>query len=125
MKPGSNVISRFLAVLTMVFPVLPAQAGDVEIVEAAAKRSGKTWSFTVTLRHADEGWDHYADLWQVYAPDGMLLGERVLHHPHVDEQPFTRSLRGVVIPDGVSRVIIRARDTVHGISPAEYVLPLN
>jgi hypothetical protein len=32
----------------------------------------------------------------------------------VDEQPFTRSLSGVTIPDGVDRVTVRARDSVHG-----------
>lgn len=101
-----------------------ARANDVEIVEATARSSGDTWSFSVTLRHEDTGWDHYADLWQVFTPEGTLLGERVLLHPHVNEQPFTRSLSGVVIPQDVSEVIIRARDTVHGVSPQEYRLTL-
>ena len=33
--------------------------------------------------------------------------------PHVNEQPFTRSLSNVVIPVGVKTVIIRAHDSVH------------
>lgn len=101
-----------------------AVAGDVEIVEATARQSGDTWSFSVTLKHGDTGWDHYADLWQVYTPDGKLLGERVLLHPHVEEQPFTRSLSGVSVPDGLDEVIIRARDSVHGVSPQEFKLKL-
>ncbi|MET1415598.1 hypothetical protein ABVF61_25230 [Roseibium sp. HPY-6] len=99
-------------------------AGDVEIVEATARQSGDTWSFSVTLKHGDTGWDHYADLWRVYTPDGKLLGERVLLHPHVEEQPFTRSLSGVSVPDGLDEVIIRARDSVHGVSPQEFKLKL-
>ena len=43
----------------------------------------------VTVQHADTGWDHYADAWEVLAPDGTVLGTRTLLHPHTDEQPFT------------------------------------
>jgi hypothetical protein len=39
---------------------------------------------------------------------------RTLHHPHVEEQPFTRSLSGVRVPAGVDQVSVRARDSVHG-----------
>ncbi|MEM5585203.1 MULTISPECIES: hypothetical protein [unclassified Roseibium] len=99
-------------------------AGDVDIVGATAKMSGNSWTFSVTLKHADSGWDHYADLWQVLTPDGNLLGERVLLHPHVNEQPFTRSLSGVTVPEGLDTVIIRARDTVHGVSPDSFELRL-
>lgn len=102
----------------------PANAGDVEIVDATARQSGTTWSFSVTLKHADTGWDHYADLWQVFSPDGELLGERVLHHPHVEEQPFTRSLSGVSVPEDLDEVVIRARDSVHGVSEQEFRISL-
>lgn len=101
-----------------------ATAGEVEIVSASATKTGSGWSFSVTLRHGDTGWNHYADLWQVYSPAGELLGERVLLHPHVDEQPFTRSLSGVEVPDDLDRVIIRARDTVHGVSAQDFLLVL-
>lgn len=102
-----------------------ASAGDVEIVKAEASQAAdNTWRFDVTLLHADTGWDHYADLWEVYAPDGTLLGKRVLAHPHVNEQPFTRSLSGVEVPDGTREVIIKARDSVHGVSPQEFELKL-
>lgn len=112
------------AVTWMMLGTLPGQANDVEIVDAKARKSGATWTFSVTLRHEDTGWDHYADLWQVFTPEGDLLGERVLLHPHVEEQPFTRSLSGVAIPDGVSEVVIKARDSVHGVSPQEFRLSL-
>ncbi len=99
-------------------------AGDVEIVDATAKEGVGGWTFSVTLKHGDTGWDHYADLWEVYTPDGDLLGKRVLAHPHVNEQPFTRSLSGVQIPEGINSVVIRARDNVHGVSPQEFLLEL-
>jgi hypothetical protein len=93
---------------------LPALADPVEIVGAAARQDGDTWSFDVTLRHPDTGWDHYADAWEVLAPDGTSLGLRALAHPHVEEQPFTRGLSGVAIPGGMDHVMIRARCLVDG-----------
>ncbi|WP_434051862.1 MAG: hypothetical protein RDA78_21715 [Roseibium sp.] len=118
-------LSLFAAQLLLAASIVsPATADDVEIVDASARQSGSTWTFSVTLKHGDTGWDHYADLWQVFTPDGKLLGERVLLHPHVEEQPFTRSLSGVEIPDDVTEVVIRARDSVHGVAEQEYRLAL-
>lgn len=93
----------------------PGHAGEavVEAVRPVAEAAG-TWHFSVTVRHADAGWDHYADAWQVLAPDGTVLGRRELLHPHDDEQPFTRSLGGVAIAGGVTAVRVRAHDSVHG-----------
>ncbi|MEM9839917.1 MAG: hypothetical protein AAF830_12300 [Pseudomonadota bacterium] len=94
--------------------VSAAEAGEVKIekVEVTA-RGGTSFRFAVTLRHDDEGWNHYADLWQVLGPDDEVLGERVLAHPHENEQPFTRSAV-IKIPEGLDEVTIRARDNVHG-----------
>ena len=92
----------------------PALADDPVVVGAAAIETGGTWRFDVTVRHADTGWDHYADGWKVEAPDGTELGYRKLLHPHETEQPFTRSLTGVTIPEGVTSVTITAHDSVHG-----------
>ncbi|KAB7614505.1 hypothetical protein F9L33_07645 [Amylibacter sp. SFDW26] len=92
-----------------------AFADSPVIVAVDAGKSGSTWRFDVTLKHADTGWDHYADGWGVYLKDGTELGYRVLAHPHVNEQPFTRSLGGVSIPAGTKSVIIKPRDSVHGV----------
>ena len=102
------------ALLAAPHAVPPAAAGEVEIAAARAVRTGDTWRFDVTLQHADTGWDHYADAWRVVGPDGTVYGTRTLHHPHVEEQPFTRSLAGVAIPAGVDEVAIEARDSLHG-----------
>ena len=99
-------------------------AGDAEVVDAKATESGGTWRFDVAVRHPDTGWDHYADKWDVMAPDGTVLGTRVLVHPHENEQPFTRSLSGVGIPDGVEEVLIRAHDNVDGYGATTFTLTL-
>ena len=100
-----------------------AHADEVSIVDARVECAASC-TFTVTLQHADTGWEHYADLWEVLSMDGELLGARVLYHPHVDEQPFTRSLSGVSIPAGTRQVRIRARDSKHGYGERELVLDL-
>jgi len=105
-------------ILALFLAVGVAEAGEVTVVDATARdEGGGLWSFQVTLAHADTGWDHYADHWEVLAPDGTVLGIRTLLHPHEHEQPFTRSLSGVAIPDNVDRVTIRAHDSVHGDGP--------
>ena len=89
-------------------------AGDVEIVKVAMQASGSgQWRANVTLKHADTGWEHYADAWRVMTEEGKLLGTRVLYHPHVNEQPFTRS-HTVKVPPGTSIVYVEAHDKVHG-----------
>lgn len=103
-----------------------AIAGDVTIVDAkATQQSPGVWRFSVTLEHADTGWEHYADRWDVMTPDGTLLGTRTLYHPHVNEQPFTRSLGGVKIPASVTSVMIRARDSKHGFAEKRFTVDLS
>ena len=93
-----------------------AAAGEVDVVDVAVQHAGADrFNFDVTLQHADTGWDHYANRWEIVAPDGTVLGTRTLYHPHVDEQPFTRSLTGVTIPRKIDRVVIRAHDSVHAL----------
>ncbi|WP_092780548.1 hypothetical protein [Jannaschia pohangensis] len=101
----------------------PALADSPVVEGAVANETRGGWSFSVTVRHPDTGWDHYADAWAVFALDGTKLGERVLLHPHETEQPFTRSQSGIQIPEGTESVIIRAHDSVHGWG-ADYVLEL-
>ncbi len=107
----TRILSLSLALLGLAAPLY---AGDPVIERAEASRSGMGWRFDVTLRHPDTGWDHYADGWEVLTPDGQRIGIRKLHHPHVTEQPFTRSLSNVMVPDGLRQVQIRARCSVDG-----------
>lgn len=81
--------------------------------------------FDVTLSHPDTGWEDYADGWRIELADGTILGTRVLGHPHVTEQPFTRSQSGFAIPDGVLEVFVRTRCNVDGWADETLVFVLN
>jgi hypothetical protein len=86
--------------------------------------TGGTYRFVVSVRHDDSGWDHYADRWEIVAPDGSVLATRPLRHPHVGEQPFTRDLPGVTIPKDTRRVTVRAHDSQHGFGGREVTVEL-
>jgi hypothetical protein len=117
-------IAGALAAIVLLFSA-SGWAGEADVVAARAFSEGAgTYRFDVTVRHADTGWDHYADRFEVLAPDGAVLGVRTLYHPHVEEQPFTRSLSGVRVPDGLDRVRVRARDSVHEYGGAEVEVDL-
>ena len=103
---------RFLSLIAALSLPLPCSADGPEITEVVAQKSGMSWKFHVTIRHGDTGWDHYADGWEVLDAGGQRLGYRKLLHPHVDEQPFTRSLNGVAVPDGTREVYVRAHCSV-------------
>ena len=117
--------------LSAVTALLPDAAGESltsthpEIRFVRARQSGDAWNFDVTLAYPDTGWEDYADGWHVALPEGDILGTRVLLHPHVNEQPFTRSLSGVQIPADVAEVIIRSHDLISGYSPDVVRVPLS
>ena len=124
MSPASRRRYRWALLLALVFGA-PAAAGEADVVAVEVVReTGGTYRFDVTVAHADEGWNHYADAWEVLAPDGSLLATRVLAHPHVEEQPFRRSLSGVAIPSGIVEVRVRAHDSVDGYGGREIVIAL-
>lgn len=110
--PGTLASAAFALV---VMAAAAARAGEADVVAVEATQgAGDLWTFHVTVRHADAGWDHYADRWEVVGSEGTVLATRVLLHPHVNEQPFTRSKSGISIPAGVSAVTVRAHDSLHG-----------
>lgn len=116
---GMSVLA-FAALTILVCLPAPAMAGEADVVGVKIIKEGTgTYRFDVSVRHGDEGWKHYADGWDVVAPDGGVLGARELAHPHENEQPFTRSLAGVRIPEGVNQVTLRAHDSVHEYGGAE------
>jgi hypothetical protein len=98
----------------------PAGNADVVFVRAV-QAADESWTFNVTVQHPDTGWEDYADGWDILTPNGTVLKPdaesqftRTLLHPHVDEQPVTRSQSGIVIPPDVTRVRVRAHDLVDG-----------
>jgi hypothetical protein len=96
-------LASFLALIAA-----PGSADPPVIEAVTAAKTGDTWRFSVTLSHPDTGWDHYADGWRVLDMDGHVLATRELLHPHVTEQPFTRSQSGVALPEGATQVLIEA-----------------
>lgn len=101
---------------------MASAAANADVTYVRAVQTGAdTWTFYVTVEHPDTGWEDYADGWDVVLPDGTVVKPnpndpftRLLLHPHENEQPFTRSQSGIVIPAGVSEVTVRAHDLVDG-----------
>jgi hypothetical protein len=106
-------------------------AADADVAFVRAVKNGDTWTFSVTVRHPDTGWEDYADGWDVVLPDGTVVKAnpddpftRLLLHPHENEQPFTRGQSGLTIPDDVTTVTVRAHDIVDGFGGQEVVVDL-
>lgn len=92
----------------------PDGSGCADVIDVAVRATANSFTFDVTVRSDDLGWDKYADAWEVRDPAGTVLGTRELLHPHENEQPFTRSLSGVSIPGEVVSVVVAARDSQLG-----------
>ena len=127
----NRLMQRFVFIvgLSMVAMGLPAHEEGLDYAQVTRVEAHETadgvWRFSVTVRHADTGWDHYADEWQVVDPaTGAVLARRILAHPHVEEQPFTRSQSGIEIPGNVTTVVVRAKCNIHGFGGREITVDL-
>ena len=118
MKLGRLIAAALAVCATSTF----GGEADVDKVRVEQTANG-VYQFHVAVRHADTGWDHYANKWDVLA-NGKVIATRTLHHPHVDEQPFTRSLSNVRIDASVKSVALRAHDSQHGYGGAEISVDL-
>ncbi|MGQ0509629.1 MAG: hypothetical protein ACT4P9_03365 [Betaproteobacteria bacterium] len=99
--------------------------GEADVINVKIRQSAPgIYDFDITVRSHDKGWEYYADAFEVLAPDGKVLGRRVLLHPHETEQPFTRDLHGVRIPAGVREVVVRARHKPRGYDGETRRVPL-
>ena len=99
---------------TMSFVSL-AQAGKAAVLDATVTANPNgTYGISATVFHKDDGWSHYADKFDILTPDNRVIATRVLYHPHVGEQPFTRSIGNVQVPVGITEIVIRAHDNIHG-----------
>ncbi len=61
---------------------------------------------------------------KVIKPDPESKFTRTLLHPHVDEQPFTRNQSGIVIPENVNKVRVRAHELINGFGGQEVTVDL-
>lgn len=105
---------KALLVLCLAIISITASANEVAIKGVQFNHASGHWTVHTTLKHEDSGWDHYADAWRVVDGKGNVLGTRTLYHPHENEQPFTRSLSSLVIPENIDEVYVEAHDKVHG-----------
>jgi hypothetical protein len=103
-------------------PIGEQRFPDVVFADATVSSSG--WSFAVTISSPYDSPDRYADGWRVLGPDGTEYGFRLLTHDHASEQPFTRALDGVEIPEDVTMVTIEGRDQEFGFGGATFDLTL-
>lgn len=93
----------------------PAHAADEElrIADVQIKRDSPEqpgiFQIKVTIEHEDDGWDDYVEAWEVFGPDGQILGVRPFFEPAFDKPQTVSALAGVVIPAEVKTVTIRAR----------------
>lgn len=94
------------------FDLPGADTGCADVIDVVVSSDADgVYTFAVTVASPDTGWDKYADAWIVREGD-VELARRVLTHPHVDEQPFTRSLSGIETSAG--EVTVSAHDSVVG-----------
>lgn len=123
MRSHTALAALFCVMLLLVTGGVRADEPSVLDVAVNANEDG-TYSFNATVAHRDEGWKHYADKWEIVTPEGQVIVERILFHPHVDEQPFTRSLSRVVVPIGVSEVTVRAYCNLTGVGSRTFTVKL-
>jgi hypothetical protein len=130
-RPATDVPPTRAPALPATVPAAEGQ-GNADVLQVrAVQATDGSWTFHVTVEHPDTGWEDYADGWDVVLPDGTVLKPdpdspftRLLLHPHVGEQPFTRSQAGIVIPPGVEQVSVRAHDLVDGYGGREVQVDL-
>ncbi len=116
---------KFYITVLMLFASMSLCASEVKILSVQADCDvQRQCVFKVTISHADTGWQHYANYWQVVNKQGDVLVERTLYHPHVDEQPFTRSSSPVLLSRELKKVWIKAGDNVEGLNSKPYLFKL-
>jgi len=108
-RPSSVVF----AVATTALLACPAWADKAHVKFVKLTKGETGWRVDTTVQHNDEGWEHYADWWRITDTDGKELARRALRHPH-DAKPFTRSLRSVEFPAGLTQIVVEAHCLVHG-----------
>lgn len=103
----------------------PGDGGQMfpDVIDATIESDGASgWTVRATISSPYDTPQRYADAWRVLDGEGTVLAVRDLAHDHAAEQPFTRALSGVEIPDGVTTVTIEGRDRANGWGGATFDL---
>ncbi len=96
-----------------------------DVVAVRVSAVGKhRFNVDVTVSSPYDTPDRYADGIRARTREGTVLGERKLLHDHASEQPFTRDINNVVVPAGVTELVIEARDQRHGYGGKTVVVKL-
>ncbi|HEX6286095.1 MAG TPA: N-acetylmuramoyl-L-alanine amidase, partial [Acidimicrobiia bacterium] len=85
-----------------------------DVIAVDVSRGSDTYNLEVTISSPYDSPERYADAFRVVGDDGRVYAIRELLHDHASEQPFTRSVGPVGIPETVRTVTIEARDLVYG-----------
>lgn len=97
---------------------------DVNVRLDSADQPG-IFHIKVVIEHQDKGWDDYVDAWEILGSDGRLLGSRPFFEPELERAKTVSALSGVVIPNDIKTVTIRARKHPEGYKgePVEITVP--
>lgn len=113
-----SIATAYFTLLLLCLPVTSMANDNVQkfpdVIAVNVSKQGDTFTFAVTLSSPYDTPQRYADAFRVLDESGNELGVRILWHDHANEQPFTRSLTGVVVADSITRVIIQGRDQKYG-----------
>ena len=110
------------SLLVSLLAIVSVYANEAIIEDIKVVKDQNIYNFSVRILHKDSGWEHYVNRYEVLNKKGHLLATRILVHPHVDEQPFTRSVKVKI--KGLKKVYIRAHDSIDGYSELyEVTLP--
>ncbi|MEM8951289.1 MAG: hypothetical protein AAGC99_18375 [Pseudomonadota bacterium] len=101
-----------------------ARIADVKIKRDSPNQPG-IYHIKVTIEHEDQSWNDYIEAWEIYGPDGQVLGVRPFFEPELEREQTISALSGVVIPEDIRTVTIRARNYPKGLEgePVEVSLP--
>jgi hypothetical protein len=95
-----------------------------DVIDATAEQTNLGWTFNATVSSPYDSADRYADAWRIVGPDGTVYGTRELAHDHSSEQPFTRTIQAIEIPDDVQVITIEGRDQDNGWGGGTFELTL-
>lgn len=125
---------RSFLIIGMTLLMLGGQAGladtptpkiaDVQIKLDNPEQPG-IYHIRVTIEHQDTGWEDYVDAWEIVDGNGEVLGTRPFFEPKLDDTKTVTALSGVVIPQEIKTVTIRARKHPQGYQgePVQVTIP--
>ena len=115
---GCSLLTPIVSTTTEEVTPVPADAYPDVVAVELRPQGERVYDVAVTLSSPYDTPQRYADGWRVLAPDGTVLGTHTLLHDHANEQPFTRTQRGLLIPADIDEVTVEGRDQANGFGGA-------